>query len=1033
MIRIASILALAAPLASANLLITEVNSNAAAPAGSDFFELRNYGSAPINLNGWRWNDDKASFATGRAFGNVTIPAGGILVVFTSNAGAAAYPSEAAFRAAWNNFTEPVYHDTSFDIGLGGGDAVVLFDASGNVAAHLNYGTANLTAVQGNSSTVTIPPLTRINGNPSAGGHAGLAVGGTASVSAVWDPNSGTTSPRYTAAALNSLSAFAQAANPGTIGSPGVVGSGSIANVPPAFSSSPVIYGVEGIDLSYSSHIITATDPNPGQTVTLSVVSKPAWLTVNLTNGSMTGTPPAKGEYTMVIRATDNGSPALSTDQTITLTIFPESAPVLLNEYSAVGATEFLGGETGTASDTFFGRVAGNGGEWFELVVVGNGTANSKVDMRGWKIDVLGDLGTRTLVLTNDAYWSNVTAGTLLTFTTSNTAQGGLDTTIHKTSSLSTSGLLWSNIWIFDPAFISKDQSTVNNRLGISSSNTQFVIRNAAGDVVFGPAGEGIATGGTPPQTVGVNSGEVVKLEADPVPFIDPYYSPYNDGTTSSFGSPNLWGGGAASQNFTAYRTTNSPPRFTSTPVTRAYGTYSYTITTVDPDGNAVTLTAPNLPSFLTLTPGSGGTATLATNRALTLEDAGFYTVRLVANDGGAANNLTPQVFTLTVFNNQPTVILNEYNAVSASNFIGGTEGSAADTHFGRVAGNGGRWFELAVTGSGVPGTVDMRGWTIEIGSSRGGHPFTTVNTISLGTHADWSAVRAGTLLTFTAANTAGGGLDTHILRRNRATTLGDSWSNIWLGDVSRVSITGGTLNGNVMDGIAINSDDTQFLIRNAAGRIVFGPVGEGIAPVSGISSTEIFELEGHPVPGVAPFITSDDTVVPPREGYDDGASGSTFGWPNEWHYGTGGPIVLQDFTRYISAAPQSAFAQWITSMYPALSNKTAAGDPDLDGRSNYAEYVFGGDPGKVDGAHPQTLVSSSGASAWSFIMRDDSTIRYKLKRSPDLVSWSDATGLVPAFTAHPSLTGFRTGTVALPATPSGGKEFFRIELEIPAE
>lgn len=1018
-----------AGVAHGQLVISEVNSNA---SGGDFFELHNAGAAPISLNGWKWTDSDAAYSLAKSFPNVSIPAGGVLVVYTSNV--TPYPTEQSFRDAWNGLASsvPVLHDTSFTAGLGQNDAIILFNPAGTVGAALNYSSASLTVTQSNGSTVSVPPLTRANGSASTGGHAGASVGGGTKVSAVWSPTSGTSSPQYTFASPGSLGGIAQTEDTASIGSPGTVGSGLIANLAPTFSSSPVIYGVEGLNLSFSSHVITASDPNPGQTVTLSVVSKPAWLTVNLANGAVSGTPPLKGDYTMVIRATDNGTPILSTEQTITITVFAESAPVLLNEYSAVGSGEFLGGETSTSTDTYFGRVAGNGGEWFELVVVGNGTADSKVDMRGWKIDVLGDLGTRTLVLSDDSYWSNVTAGTLLTFTTSNTAQGGLDTEIHKTSALRSAGLLWSNIWIFDPAFISREQSNVNNRLGISSSNTRFVLRDAAGDVVFGPAGEGIATGGTPPETVGVNSGEVVKLEADPVPFIDPYYSPYNDGTTSSFGSPNLWSGGSVSQSFMGYVSTNSPPRFTTTPVTHAYVTYSYTITTVDPDGDAVTLTAAELPSFLTLTPGAAGSATLATNRPLTLDDAGFYTVRLVANDGGAANNVTPQVFTLTVFNSEPTVILNEYNAVSASNFIGGAESTAADTHFGRVAGNGGPWFELVVTGNGGPGAVDLRGWTIEIGSSRGGHPFTMVNTISLGSHVDWSAVRAGTLLTFTAANTAGGGLDTHILRRNRATTLGDSWSNIWLGDTERVTVSGGTLNGDVMDGIAIGNDDTQFLIRNAAGKIVFGPVGEGIAPVSGISSTEIFELEGHPTPGVPPFITSDDTVAPPREGYDDGASGSTFGSPNEWHHGTGGAVVLQDFLRYKDAAPQSAFAQWIANSYPSLADKTTTGDPDLDGRSNYAEYVFGGHPGQLDGAYAQALVSSGAAGSWKFAMRDDSTINYKLRRSTNLVIWTDATDLTATFIAHPTISGFREGTVVLPAAPSEGKEFFRVEVVIPA-
>ena len=61
-----------------------------------------------------------------------------------------------------------------------------------------------------------------------------------------------------------------------------------------------------------------------------------------------------------------------------------AAPVILNEYNAVDDTKWLdknGLTASTKSDTYFGRVAGNGGDWFELVVVGNGTAGSTVDMQ----------------------------------------------------------------------------------------------------------------------------------------------------------------------------------------------------------------------------------------------------------------------------------------------------------------------------------------------------------------------------------------------------------------------------------------------------------------------------------------------------------------------------------------------------------------------------------------------------------------------------------------------------------------------------
>jgi hypothetical protein len=72
-------------------------------------------------------------------------------------------------------------------------------------------------------------------------------------------------------------------------------------------------------------------------------------------------------------------------------------PVFLNEYNAVDPERYL---EGTGSDAYWGRILGNGGDWFELVV-----AKDHLDMRGWKlvlVDAPGDPihhTVRTLTLT----------------------------------------------------------------------------------------------------------------------------------------------------------------------------------------------------------------------------------------------------------------------------------------------------------------------------------------------------------------------------------------------------------------------------------------------------------------------------------------------------------------------------------------------------------------------------------------------------------------------------------------------------------
>ncbi len=199
-----------APAAAPSLLITEMNSNG---SGSDFFELYNFGTTAIDLTGWKWDDDSANFAdTGVAsFPSITLAAGARLIVTNT--------TEAAFRTAWGlTGVATVTVVATGGPGLGGGDAVVVFDAAGKVVTSFNYrGGATITASDG----TVIPVVQAATGvTATFPNHAGLAFGGTAITSAVWDGVS-TTAPRYKAAVVGELGAAAQPAAPTAIGSPGL--------------------------------------------------------------------------------------------------------------------------------------------------------------------------------------------------------------------------------------------------------------------------------------------------------------------------------------------------------------------------------------------------------------------------------------------------------------------------------------------------------------------------------------------------------------------------------------------------------------------------------------------------------------------------------------------------------------------------------------------------------------------------------------------------------------------------------------------
>ena len=496
--------------------------------------------------------------------------------------------------------------------------------------------------------------------------------------------------------------------------------------------------------------------------------------------------------------------------------------VILNEYNAVSSSKSL--KDGKA-DVFFGIATGNGGDWFELIVIADGMAGSTVDMRDWIIqihetdgDAFDPTGTNAagaqlgevIRLTNDPFFEAVPGGTILTFTELNTSQGGLDTDLNKVDAFSDQGFGWSNVWIGDPTKVDVEASSGyayidgvvddTNSVSIGGDDTQFRILNAEGKVIYDIAGEGIAPTG------GVGSTEVYKLEANPSAEITVNDSNYTDGSSSSFGAPNVWSGGASKQSFAAFATgeANSAPTITSDKAAGEIRGFTspepFKIRFDDPDATdaltvSVTLAdSETLPEWITLVANDDRTADLTFAPPADL-DAGPVLLEISVSDGSL---IATQAFTLSVFPDTSPIILNEYNAVAGGSWIGaedadddnepdGTAGT--DTFFGITRGNGGDWFELVVTGDGTPeSTLDLRGWSIALAESGG-----VAEVITLSEEPYWATVKAGTILTFIENNTSDGGLDTHIQRVDLLSTEGYAWSNIWIRDTIYIDQAKSTL------------------------------------------------------------------------------------------------------------------------------------------------------------------------------------------------------------------------------------------------
>ncbi|WP_053076556.1 ExeM/NucH family extracellular endonuclease [Caenimonas sp. SL110] len=195
------------------LLITELNSNS---AGGDFFELYNYGTTPIDLTGWKWDDDSANFndAAAASFASGTTLAAGQKMIVVNTADAA------AFRTSWGSLSDGIKVVATGGPGLGGspGDAVAVFDAGGLLVASLSYKSTTITASDGS----TISAAVRADGNALVAGHAGISVGATATTSIVWSEQS-VDGATYKAAAAGQLGGFAAGSNVGSPGAPAGAG------------------------------------------------------------------------------------------------------------------------------------------------------------------------------------------------------------------------------------------------------------------------------------------------------------------------------------------------------------------------------------------------------------------------------------------------------------------------------------------------------------------------------------------------------------------------------------------------------------------------------------------------------------------------------------------------------------------------------------------------------------------------------------------------------------------------------------------
>ena len=279
------------------------------------------------------------------------------------------------------------------------------------------------------------------------------------------------------------------------------------------------------------------------------------------------------------------------------------------------------------------------------------------------------------------------------------------------------------------------------------------------------------------------------------------------------------------------------------------------------------------------------------------------------------------------------LVINEYNSVSGSNYLGGINSDKVDNVFGRLEGNGQNWMEFLV----VKDHLDLRGYKFEwsynqdflgIKAGSGAMTFTQEPL--------WSDLRQGTIITITewqeawykdeGLNTSGlhnfsrqGGVNGIGNQRNNAFAagthtfvdlstdlrfnpeLGDWHINVFAGE--REPSTGDykyftfngttTLDGNATHAnvgidddagvFAVNNDNWEGTIRDGtvSHNVVFGPVGEAVAGFGGggINSGEVAKIEHDDFDTIGAPPTEATYRTASNGSFRDGSS-STFGGSN---------------------------------------------------------------------------------------------------------------------------------------------------------
>jgi uncharacterized protein YjiK len=162
---------------AASVIVSEVSpwSSGNSPYAADWFEVTNTGFLPVDLTGWKMDDNSNSFGSAVTLRGVSGIAPGQSVIFIEGLADSSTDAAiiAAFSTAWFGQAKPpagIVIGTYGGAGVGlstGGDAVNLFDSVGNRVTGINFGVSTTYATFDNtaglgSATLPLPTVSALS-------------------------------------------------------------------------------------------------------------------------------------------------------------------------------------------------------------------------------------------------------------------------------------------------------------------------------------------------------------------------------------------------------------------------------------------------------------------------------------------------------------------------------------------------------------------------------------------------------------------------------------------------------------------------------------------------------------------------------------------------------------------------------------------------------------------------------------------------------------------------------------------------------